>query len=134
MPGRTKKVEVAGVQVTARELSVEEIYHWLGGLESRFDTAMGAPAMPDAIGAGLFDSVTLDDLYTTTTLDEATWRAAYPSEIEGLIAVVQELNPNFFAFRARMGAILSTLVEPRPASQDEPSQADYHTDVLTEAW
>lgn len=123
MPGRTKQVDVAGVQVTARELSVEEIYHWLGGIESRFDAAMHATDMPDAVGASLFDAVTLDDLYATTTLDDATWRASYPSEIEELIAAVQELNPSFFRLRARMQAIVSTLIEPRPASQDAPSPA-----------
>ena len=121
MPGRTKKVEVAGVQVTARELSIEEIYHWLGAAEARFDAAINAEKKPDAVGAMLLDTLTLDDLMLTSDLTEVTWRKAYPSEMDTLIDAVKEVNPHFFALRERMGEILETLLS-RSTSPAQPSQ------------
>ena len=121
MPGRTKKVEVAGVQVTARELSVEEIYHWFSKAESRMNSATESKEKPDSVAALLFESVTYDDLEVITDITQTLWKSAYPSEIEVLIEAVKEINPHFFAMRARMSEILQAMfsILPSPAKASE---------------
>ena len=126
MPGRTRSVEIAGGTVTARELTVQEIYDWLRDTEARLDASLSAPEMPDAIATALFDGTPLPDLQRMSDITEEAWRTAYPSEIEALIGACRELNAHFFSFRGRMGAILEVLLtgqaSPTPAATSSAPQ------------
>ena len=81
-------VDLVGLVVSVRELSVSEVRAWLMEIEA------GAPFNP--FHTMLFDTFSLADLVRMSDASLAQLEALTPSELEPLISVARSLNPDFF--------------------------------------
>ena len=91
-----REIEVAGLKVQVRELTVGEIRAWLK------DAA--APG-GDLVDAALFDDFGIPDLCRMTDLKAEDVDALQPSDMRKIAAVAQEVNADFFAMRNRLAAL-----------------------------
>lgn len=87
---------VAGVAVTFRELTLDEIRAWLK--EAEIGTL-------DLVDAALFEEFSPRDLAVMTTLDAAAMGAMTPRELREVYAKAKEVNADFFSMRTRMVAL-----------------------------
>lgn len=90
--GATRIVELPGVKVTARELTVAEVRSWLVEMEA------GTPV--DPLGSMVFDDCSLDDLARMSDAAADSLEGLTYSEILPLRDACKALNPHFFRVRA----------------------------------
>lgn len=100
----TQTQDIAGRAVTVKELTVGEIRQWLKALE-------GGAGSVDVIGGALFEDLTFADLQRFTDLAVAEFDAWAPSELRQLIALIKEINPDFFLLRGRLVVLGLALVQ-----------------------
>lgn len=91
-----REIQVGGVKVIVRELTVSEIRAWLEGVS---DEAL------DLVDSSLFEEVSLGDLPLMTDLKKEVIDSLTPSEIDEVITVCREVNARFFAMRARLAEV-----------------------------
>lgn len=94
--GLTKTIDLDGRQVTVRELNVSEVRAWL------LDAERSEDDIQDIVGESLMDECSLRDLPRMTDLDLDALNHMPPSRIDTVIAACKEINPHFFALRARL--------------------------------
>jgi len=90
-----REVTIGGVPVVVKELKVREIRAWLADKAN----------LGDVVDVQLFEDLSLSDLSVLTDLSSDTVEELAPSQIRELIAVVREVNPDFFAMRGRLAEI-----------------------------
>lgn len=97
--GLTREVTIAGLRITAHEITVAEIYNWLRDLRKATEF--------DSIDALLFaeQEVSLSDLVLMSNASRATLQSIPPSELLLLVEKVKEANPFFFQLRRRWIAL-----------------------------
>ena len=88
----TKVVELAGVQVTVRELTVAEVRTWLAEIE--------AGVAVDPLGSMVFEDCSLDDLVRMSDATAEGMEALTYGELLPLRDACKALNPHFFRVRA----------------------------------
>lgn len=88
-----REIEVAGLKVQVRELTVGEIRAWL---------KEAANSGGDLVDAALFDEFSVPDLCHMTDLKAGDIDALLPSDIHKIAAVAREVNADFFAMRSRL--------------------------------
>lgn len=91
----TRVIELPGLTVTVRELSVSDVRAWLLELES------GAAA--DPFFGMLFEGFSLADLPHMSDVTIERVGAFTPSELAPLITAAKALNPDFYRTDARHG-------------------------------
>ena len=94
---RVKNITIGDPEknVVVREQTVADMRSWLADMN-----ALSAGPV-DFITHGLFDSVSLTDITKMTNLTMDDLEVMVPSEIQEVVAVCQELNPDFFTLRKR---------------------------------
>lgn len=96
--------------VVVRELTVGELRAWLKGLEAKL-------ARGDLIDALLLEDFALLDFALFTDLPPGAIDELAPSQLRELLAVIQEVNPDFFAMAGRMAQAGRSLAPiPPPAA------------------
>lgn len=100
-----KKVEISpGVQVTVKELTVAEVRAWLKEFEDEKPVA-------DLACDALFEECSLTDLVRMSDQGLAALTQMTESQIAQIIAAAKELNPRFFAMRARLYAAAERVLQ-----------------------
>jgi hypothetical protein len=95
-----RKITVAGITVTVREITVNDIRAWLINAES---------ASNDIVGQLIIDGVSLDEICRCSDLTEKQAGKLTPSELCEITQLCKELNPYFFALRERLKFAPATL-------------------------
>jgi uncharacterized membrane protein (UPF0136 family) len=97
--GLTRIVEIAGLTITARELTVLEVRKWLRELRSQKPF--------DVIDTFLFaeQGITVSDLIRMTNASKRTIESLPPSLLLELALAIKEMNPFFFRLRQRLESI-----------------------------
>lgn len=90
----TRLIELPGLSVTARELTVAEVRSWL------VESEAGAPV--DPLRAMVFDDCSLDDLARMSDAAATSLEGFTNSELEPLRDACKALNPHFFRVRAAL--------------------------------
>lgn len=108
-------IEVGGIKVTVRELTVAEI-------RAMIEAAAVLPAT-DALQELLFDDFRATDLKTFTDLDDARMEGLKPSELRSVWERVEKVNADFFALRRRLNAVAVALAPQDGAIAPEASSA-----------
>lgn len=103
----TKVVELAGVKVTVRELTVAEVRAWLAEIE--------AGVVVDPLGSMVFDDCSLDDLARMSDATAANMEALTYGELLPLRDACKALNPHFFRVRAAVQKV-ARAIEAEAAS------------------
>ncbi len=93
-----KTIEIAGVTVTIRELTVAEIRSALKMEESDGKTS----ADTDAVDMFLFEDISLPDICRMTDLTLEKMAELKPSELRQVAEACREVNSDFFALRGRV--------------------------------
>jgi predicted flavoprotein YhiN len=96
MQGLTKKLEMAGTEVTARELTTLEVRNWLKELRDAEEFSVVDEMLFSDEGVSTADLLRMSDA-TKDLIDSLP-----PSEIVQLAKAVKEVNPHFFAMRQRL--------------------------------
>jgi hypothetical protein len=91
-----REIEVAGLKIQVKELTVGEIRAWL-----KEASAAGG----DLVDAALFEEFSVPDLCAMTDLKSADIDGLQPSEVRQVSAVAKEVNADFFAMRSRLVAL-----------------------------
>lgn len=106
----SKKIEVGGIEVTVRELTVSQVRDWIKS--ALHDTG-------DAVDWLLMDGISLHDVKRMCDLTDSALDALTPSEVRFVCDAIREVNPDFFALRGR----LKLLAERTPATLRSSSLA-----------
>ena len=93
-----KTIEIAGVTVTVRELTVSEIRSALKMEESDGKTS----ADTDAVDMFLFEDISLPDICRMTDPSLEKMAEFKPSELRQVAEACREVNTDFFALRGRV--------------------------------
>lgn len=88
----SKKIEVGGIEVTVRELTVAQVRDWLAGMDKE---------PRGLLDVGLCSDLAIPDLPVFASVDRATLDDLAPSDIDLIIAAVKDVNPHFFGMVAR---------------------------------
>ena len=107
MAAATRIVELSGVKVTARELTVAEVRAWLVEAEA------GAPV--DPLGSLVFDDCSLADLARMSDVDTDAFEGLTYGELLPLHDACKALNPHFFRVRAALQKV-ARAIEAETAS------------------
>lgn len=91
-----REIEVGGVKIQVKELTVREIRAWLK------DSGM---VSGDLVDAALFEEFSLPDLQRMTDLTTAAVAELTPGELRQVFEVCEEVNADFFAMRSRALAL-----------------------------
>lgn len=103
----TRLINLPGLPVTVRELTVAEVRSWLVEAES------GAPV--DPLRAMVFDDCSLDDMARMVDVAAAALEQFTNSELEPLRDACRALNPHFFRVRAALARV-AHLIETEAGS------------------
>ena len=87
-------IELPGLSVTARELTVAEVRAWL------VESEAGAPV--DPLRSMVFEDCSLDDLQRMSDATAEALEGFTTSELEPLREACKALNPHFFRVRAAL--------------------------------
>ncbi len=93
-----KTIEIAGITVTIRELTVSEIRSALKMEESDGKTS----DKTDAVDMFLFEDISLPDICRMTDLSLEKMAELKPSELRQVAEACREVNSDFFALRGRV--------------------------------
>lgn len=110
-------ITINGKTVEICELTVNQQREWLKGRSEREDKAMVNGF--DPVDWFLFEETSLWDIAFVTNLTEDDLGEARPSEIDGVVEKMREVNPHFFAMRARVKSMTENLKKSLPP--DKPS-------------
>lgn len=88
----SRELAFGDIRVTVREMSVLQVRGWLA--ESNADAGV--------IDVMFFHECALDDLKRMSTLTDEQVNTLRPSQLREVLAVCQELNPDFFDFLRRV--------------------------------
>jgi len=91
-----REIEVAGLKIQVRELTVGEIRAWLK------DSGM---VSGDLVDAALFEEFSLPDVLRMTDLTTEAVAGLAPSDLRQVFAACEEVNADFFAMRSRALAL-----------------------------
>jgi hypothetical protein len=103
----TRLIDLPGLPVTVRELTVSEVRSWLVEVES------GAPV--DPLRAMVFDDCSLDDLARMADVSAARLEGLTGSELAPIYEAAKALNPHFFRVRAALTRV-ARLIEAETGS------------------
>lgn len=99
----TREVQIGDRRISVKELTVAEVRRWLQEAEGELRS--------DIVDLFLFSDVTVPDLVRLSDLNREAMEQMTPSELQQVIDVAKELNPDFFALRARLAAAAARLPE-----------------------
>lgn len=103
----TRLIDLPGLPVTVRELTVAEVRAWLVEAEA------GAPV--DPLRAMVFDDCSLDDLARMADAAADVLEGYTASELAPLYEAAKALNPHFFRVRAALTRV-AQLIEAETGS------------------
>lgn len=105
-----RRIQVAGQDVTVRELTVKDHRAWLMDITTRAkDESLEVDLY--SVDRDLFEDMPLSDLPRFTDLTPEQIEAMRPSDLRQVIAAVKEVNPDFFSMRGRMQTSAQSLIE-----------------------
>ena len=87
----SQTVQLGGLSVTVRELTVGEIRAWM--------KRMAETGNPDPVSDVLLPEISLVDLQAMTDLEPEQMEALTPSQLRQVFAACREVNRDFFALR-----------------------------------
>jgi hypothetical protein len=96
MPAQ-RKVDLPGLSVTVRELTVAEVRDWAVEIET------GSKVI-DVAGEFAFDGFSLDDILRMCDAPKAELEKFAPSDLAPLVSACKELNSHFFRAREAVTA------------------------------
>lgn len=98
----TRIVELGNTSVTVRELTVAEVIDWyteIGAVDQEQDAFSSDAGFVRHV---LFEDMSYEELARLTDLTPDGMDALTQSEVRQVIDACKVLNPDFFAFRARL--------------------------------
>lgn len=109
-----KQIEVGGLSVTVRELTVGEIRAWMKRMAEGVDS--------DVVGELLLEEVGVSDLLSMCDASREQLDTLTPRQLRELYAACEEVNRDFFALRARVEALGRKILAPAsPGSNATPA-------------
>ncbi|MBG0848418.1 hypothetical protein EGJ86_10355 [Pseudomonas sp. o96-267] len=91
----SKEIQLGSIAVTVREMSVLQVRTWLAEL-------LNPQPQRDLVDEALFTDCAIPDLLRMTSLTREQVDELRPSQLQEVIALCKELNPDFFAFMGRL--------------------------------
>lgn len=91
----SKELQLGGIAVTVRELTVLQVRNWLAEM-------VNPTGQADIVDQAFFDECSLGDLQRMTSLTREQIDQLRPSQLRDVIALCRELNPDFFGFMGRL--------------------------------
>lgn len=91
----SKELQLGSISVTVRELSVLQVRAWLTEL-------LNPQPQRDLVDEAFFTECSISDLLRMTSLTRDQLDELRPSQLQEVIALCKELNPDFFAFMGRL--------------------------------
>lgn len=107
----TRTVQIDGMRVTVRELTVGEIRAMMKRLAEA--------ANPDPVGDTLLDEISLADLQAMTDLEPEHLDELTPSQLRQVFEACREVNRDFFALRERVESLGRLMLERLSNSSNE---------------
>ena len=107
-----EKIQVGGLDVEVRELTVGEIRNWLASV-ARLPMAED---VVDVVDVMLLDQVRLLDLSMLSTITPAQIEQLAPSHLRQVLEAAKQLTPDFFAMRQRLEEVGLASIKINPAS------------------
>lgn len=100
-------IDVGGLTVTLRELTVGDVRAWLKSLESLSPQGrgQGEGESLDLVGVALIDGHDLADLAVLTDLTPEQIDTLTPSQIRTVFDAARKVNADFFTLRATLADI-----------------------------
>jgi hypothetical protein len=97
--GLTRKLDIDGLVITARELTVIEVRKWLRNLRNQKEF--------DVIDHFLFaeQGISITDMVSMSDASRSTIESLPPSRLLELALAIKEMNPFFFQLRQRLETI-----------------------------
>ncbi len=109
-----KQIEIGGLVVTVRELTVGEIRAWMKRMAEGGDS--------DVVGDMLLEEVGINDLLGMCDVTREQLDALTPTQLRQLYAACEEVNSDFFALRGRVEALgRKILAQHSPSSSAMPA-------------
>lgn len=106
-----KSVRIGDKDVAVKELTVAEIRTWYQEVDQAEDAReAGRIGEFDLVGDGLLEDVSLRDLERMTDCSMDELGEFTPSQLRELFEKCKEVNPDFFAFRARLLKMLDIVL------------------------
>ncbi|NOR70890.1 MAG: hypothetical protein GQ532_14550 [Methylomarinum sp.] len=93
MAPATRKIEVADISITVREITVNEIRDWL---------INASEVKNDVVGDLILEDITIDELCRCSDLKPNQASQLTPTELNSIAEVCKELNASFFALRDQL--------------------------------
>lgn len=90
-----REIEVAGLKIQVRELTLKEIRAW-------FKSVSSPENGNDLVDATLFEEFSVSDLLVLTDLSMERIDGMTPTDVREVVAVAKEVNADFFAMRNRL--------------------------------
>lgn len=90
-----REIEVAGLKIQVRELTLKEIRAWFKSVSSPENSN-------DLVDATLFEEFSVSDLLVLTDLSMERIDGMTPTDVREVVAVAKEVNADFFAMRNRL--------------------------------
>jgi len=92
----TRKIEVAGITVTVREITVNEVRDWLVNADNEKN---------DIVGDSILDDISINEICRCSDLTAKQASRLKPSELIIIANGCKELNTSFFGLRARLKTV-----------------------------
>ncbi len=101
-------ININGIQIAVKELTVAEVRHWMMDLVQREETNNNSDTIEFVIDQAFFDDIGISDVLRMTDLSSDLIKELTPSQLRLVIARCKALNPDFFGMRKRvLGPALS---------------------------
>lgn len=95
------KIQVDGIPVTVKELTVAEVRHWMMDMIER-EKPTEDNLVATVLDQNLFSEIGLSDIIRMTDLNRTQIDHFTPSELKMVIEQCKVLNPDFFGMRGRL--------------------------------
>lgn len=96
------KINVNGIEVAVKELTVAEVRHWMMDMIESEKAVNNDNIVGNVLNQSLFEEIGLNDIIRMTDLNSCQIENFTPSELHIIIQKCKVLNPDFFGMRRRL--------------------------------
>ncbi len=96
------KINVNGIQITVKELTVAEVRHWMMDIIEKENQKDDVDVVSTVLDQRLFEEIGLSDICRMTDLESNQLDDFTPSQLQVVIQRCKMLNSDFFGMRKRV--------------------------------